>query len=131
MAYTTSAEVIALTGSSLSSATVDSIIAIADDEIDARLEREGLSITGSTPAQIAVASRYLSSALVLERQRADGTLPDSVRVGDMQVAPKIEETITRYRTLAQYSVQSYISAQRGEDYYTAFERVEIDWSGKP
>ena len=130
MAYTTSTEVIALTGSSLSSATVDSIISLADDEIDAQLEREGLSITGSTPAQIAVASLYLSSALVLERQRADGTLPDSMRVGDMQMAAKIAESITRYRTLAQYSIQSYISAQKGDEYYTAFERIEIDWTSK-
>ncbi|MHC1602351.1 MAG: hypothetical protein ACXQS4_03880 [Methermicoccaceae archaeon] len=130
MAYTTSTEVIALTGSSLSPSTIDSLIAIADSDIDAQLSREGLSITGSTPPDVSMASLYLSSALVLERQRADGTLPDSAKVGDMQLSQNIEATIKRYREMAANFLRAYIADQKGEDYYTAFMRVEIDWSNK-
>ncbi|MHC1593536.1 MAG: hypothetical protein ACXQT1_05605, partial [Methermicoccaceae archaeon] len=77
MAYTSAAEVSALTGSSLSTTAINAIIDIADAQLDATLAREGLSITGSTPALVAVASLFLSTAMVLERQRADGTMADS------------------------------------------------------
>lgn len=130
MAYTTSTEVIALTGSSLSSSIVDSIISIADGDIDAQLAREGLTISGATPPDIAMASLYLSAALVLERQRVDGTLPDSARVGDMQLSQNIEATIKRYREMAAFFLRAYIAKQKGEDYYTTFTVASIDWTDK-
>jgi len=118
--YCTPDEVIALTGTSLSTDELESLIALADEGIDVLLEREGLSITGSTPVAVQLASLFLTSALVLERQRADATLPDSVRVGEVQMSPKIEGQIAEYRARAEQLITSYIAGQKG---YTAFARV--------
>jgi len=131
MAYTTSTEVAALTGSSLSSDTVSELITLADKEIDASLARDSLSITGSTPALIGVASLYLSSAFVLERQRGDGTLPDSVKAGDMSVLSKISEQIASYRSMAYKTLRDYTTGQLyATTAYVPFARVQQDYTDK-
>lgn len=126
--YCTPDEVVALTGTSLSTDELESLIALADEEIDALLEREGLSIGEGAPVAVQLASLFLSAALVLERQRTDCTLPDGMRVGEVQVSPKIEGQIAEYRARAEQLITSYISGQKGQDYYTAFARVQINWS---
>ena len=130
MAYTTATEVSALTGSSLSTTALNAIIDMADAQLDAQLAREGLPITGSTPALVAVASLFLSSALVLERQRADGTMADSTKVGDVQLSAKLEEQLTGYRTGAEEHLNQYIAAQKGREYTCAFERAQSDYTDK-
>ena len=112
MAYCTSTEVIALTGTPLSTTEVEDIIAIADEEIDARLAREGLSISEDAPVLVGIASLYLSSALVLERQRADGTMPDSTRVGELTIRAKLEGQIAEYRMHSDQLLMTYMAAQK-------------------
>ncbi|MHC1570342.1 MAG: hypothetical protein ACXQS9_00630 [Methermicoccaceae archaeon] len=130
MAYTSAAEVSALTGSSLSTTAINAIIDIADAQLDATLAREGLSITGSTPALVAVASLFLSTAMVLERQRADGTMADSTGVGDITITAKLEEQLAGYRAGAEAHLNQYIAAQKGDDYTCTFERAQSDNTDK-
>ncbi|RLG20946.1 hypothetical protein DRN72_04395 [Methanosarcinales archaeon] len=93
-------DVVALTGTPLSQSEVEDLIAIAEEEIDSVLSREGISFSESPP-HLYLATLYLSSALVLERE-----LPDSIRLGDLSVSNTRAES---YRNLAYKLLREYIS----------------------
>jgi len=113
MGYSTYDDVVALTGTSLTQAEVEKLIEVADEEINSVLSREGISInTSSPPTQIYLASLYLSSALVLERQRTDITMPDSMRLGDLSVSLELEKHIQSYRKMAKETLAQYISLMK-------------------
>jgi len=123
MAYCTAADVVALTGSPLSTSIIESIIEIADDEIDMELQRAGLSVPAQVPTMIELASLHLSAAKVLERQKIDGTSPDSASLGDFKVQNKLDEQIRAFKEKAKSYIDAYIRSQLGVDYLCIFSRV--------
>jgi|GEM_PF-3448737 hypothetical protein len=95
-------DVVALTGTPLSQSEVEDLIAIAEEEIDSVLSREGISLSSQeSPPHIYLATLYLSSALVLERE-----MPDSIRLGDLSVSNSRAES---YRNLAYKLLREYVS----------------------
>jgi|GEM_PF-2406774 hypothetical protein len=123
MAYCTAADVVALTGSPLPTSTIESIIAIADDEIDMELQRAGLSVPAQVPTTIELASLHLSAAKVLERQKIDGTSPERADLGDFSITNKLDEQIKAFKEKAKNYIDDYIRSQLGVDYLCVFSRV--------
>lgn len=108
MPYSTTADVKALTGTTLNNTTIALLIDQADSEIDVTLSRENLSISGATPPLISLASKYLASALILQRDWASGATPDSYRVGDFSQQTRVLEQIQQFREHGWRAVEEYI-----------------------
>lgn len=108
MAYSTNAELTALTGTALSTTIQDAIIAQADREIDAMLYEAGLTPPASD-TMLKGASLDMSIAGVMTRHRMDGTQPSSLTVGGVSSSDNIDAAIRELRAKAVGSVNAYIS----------------------
>jgi hypothetical protein len=124
MPYSTTGDVKALTGTTLDDTDIALLIEQADSEIDAVLAREGLSIAGSTtPLLINLASKYLASSLVLQREWASGATPDSYRIGDFSQQTRIAEQIAGFEKRGKGFLEEYIRRSRFDAtmFYTIVE----------
>jgi len=121
MAYCTSTELTALTGTSLSSSVQDSIIAQADREIKAKLSLAGVSAPTSDDT-LKSASLNLSIAGVLIRQMNDGTKPAQFKVGDISVSDNIQKAIEQHTNKAWDLVDMYIETHGSYEQYRWYIR---------
>jgi hypothetical protein len=115
--YSSSSDIVNLTGTDLDTATVEALIAEADREIDAILDREGLSVPSPTPDLVKLASQYLASALVLRRSRADGSHPDSARIGDYGEQTRIGDVIAEFESRGREALREYIRRYKSADIF--------------
>lgn len=109
MSYCTTAEVVALTGRTTASATIQACIDQGDREIDAWLAPRGVG--GSAAGACKSASIELAKAGLLDYDRQSGTQPDSSTEGDVSATVQIEAAITRHRATAFALLQQYVDAQ--------------------
>ncbi|MHC1625406.1 MAG: hypothetical protein ACXQS2_05340 [Methermicoccaceae archaeon] len=109
MGYCSYADVVALTGTTVAEGDVSSLIDVADAQIEGILAGQGLTAPSfPTPAEVFLASLYLSSALVLERSHAEGSLPETLRAGDMSVRLEVREQAREWRAKALEMLGVYI-----------------------
>jgi len=116
--YCTTAELVALTGTTLDPTTVlEPIINQAEREIDTRLAK--FSLSGSAAPGIKSACLKLSIAGLLTRYRLDGTQPSSIKVGDYAASDNIDQAIAKLTADAWALVDDYIlvNANAGDQYY--------------
>jgi len=106
MAYCTNAELTLLSGTTLSSAIQDAIIAQADREIDARLQAKGLTPPASDD-MLKFASLDLSKAGIITHNRMTGTQTKRVEVGDITVQDDLDVAITSLQEQAWRTVDAY------------------------
>jgi len=111
MAYCTTDEVIALTGTSLSAVSVlPEIIAQADREIDAQLSLAGLSSPGSNDI-LKAAALNLCVAGVMTRLKSDGTMA-SKKIGSLSISyADLPKSIEEHRKKAKELIKAYILTQ--------------------
>lgn len=116
--YCTTAELAALTGSTLDATTVLApIIEQAEREIDTRLAK--FSLSGSSASGIKAACLKLSIAGLLTRYRLDGTQPASIKMGDYTSSDNIDQAIAKLTADAWELVDDYIqaNANAADQYY--------------
>jgi len=116
--YCTTAELVALTGSTLDPTTVLApIIEQAEREIDTKLAR--FSLSGSPTSGIKAACLKLSIAGLLTRYRLDGTQPSSIKMGDYASSDNIDQAIAQLTAEAWELVDDYIqvNANVSDNYY--------------
>lgn len=107
MTYCTTAEVVNLTGSALSTAVLTAVIEQGDREIDTYLAPYGV---GADASACKSASLELAKAGILDRMRLDGTQPDQSTEGDHSQTVQIESAIKRHRAAAFAILDHYVSA---------------------
>ena len=111
MAYCTNAELTALTGTILSTAIQDAIIAQSDREIDAIIKAEGLTPPTSDD-DLKAASLNLSKAGIITHNRMTGTQPKSAKVGDITIQDDLDKAIETLTAKAWKSVDAYIATSK-------------------
>jgi len=121
--YSTIDDVKALTGTNLDDVTIAQLINEADADINNTLSREGLSITGSTPSLISQASKYLASALVLQRGWASGATPEQYKIGDFSRQSNVSMQIERFEQRGRQVLQEYIRRAKFDEtlFFTIIE----------
>ena len=107
MTYCTTADVVNLTGSALSTPILTAIIEQGDREIDAHLAQYGV---GPDASACKAASLELAKAGILDRMRLDGSQPDQSTEGDYSQTVQIESAIKRHRAAAFDILDRYVSA---------------------
>jgi len=107
MTYCTTAEVVNLTGSALTTAVLTAVIEQGDREIDTYLAQYGV---GADASACKSASLELAKAGILDRMRLDGTQPDQSTEGDYSQTTNIETAIRRHREAAFGILDRYVSA---------------------
>jgi hypothetical protein len=115
MSYCLYVEVASLTGTELAAATLDEIIAQADNEIDAQLYAAGLSPPGAD-SMLKAASLKLSTVGVMTRHRMDGTQPGSLSIGEFSMGDNIDAAIASLRDGAKQLVDNYIAKAKTATY---------------
>lgn len=105
MAYTTYADVLAATGTALPQATVETLIAMADREIDAYLKLYNATGSGTDPAVMS-ASLNLSICNVLTRYRMDGT--KEVQTLEFTDKTPVDTAIDSYKKSAYQALKNYV-----------------------
>lgn len=116
--YCTTAELAALTGSTLDATTILApIIEQAEREIDTKLAK--FSLSGSTADGIKSACLKLSIAGLLTRYRLDGTQPASIKMGDYSSSDNIDQAIAKLTADAWELVDDYVqaNANTADQYY--------------
>ncbi|MFA7121143.1 MAG: hypothetical protein WC277_06655 [Bacilli bacterium] len=104
MAYCTTSELVAKTGTTIATATLEEIVADADRRVDSFLAHHGLS--GSTDDHCKTASLHFSIAGVYTRMQMDGTLPESI------TAAEVDRAISRHEATARTALEQYVEANR-------------------
>ena len=107
MTYCTTAELVNLTGSALSTTILTAVIEQGDREIDTYLAPYGI---GADASACKSASLELAKAGLLDRGRQDGTNPDQSTEGDVSATYQIEAAIKRHRASAFAILDRYVSA---------------------
>ncbi len=113
MAYTTYAEVLAITGTALPQTTVEAIIALSDLEVDSVCARAGVTASATDPA-IRTAGVNLAVAAVLTRYRMDGTKESSTL--EWQDRTNVDAAIATYRKQAYEALESYTNQNKSAFY---------------
>jgi len=126
MAYCTNAELTAITGTTLATATQDAIIAQSDRDIKARIGAAGLT-PPATDDDLKAASLNLSTAGLITYNRMNTELTrrtqtKSVKFGDVTIADDPDEAIKALTDKAWLSVDAYITSEGGAS-GTAEERL--------
>ena len=116
MAYCTNAELTALTGTTLATATQDAIIAQSDRDIKARIEAASLTPPASDDS-LKAASLNLSTAGLITYNRMNTELTrrtqtKSVKFGDVTIADDPDEAIATLKEQAWLSVDAYIATMK-------------------
>jgi hypothetical protein len=106
--YCTTAELVNLTGSALSSAILTAIIEQGDREIDAYLAPSGIG--GAASGACKSASLELAKAGLLDYGRQAGTRSDQSTEGDYSETVQIEQAIARHRKTALALLDAYVAA---------------------
>ena len=107
MTYCTTAELVNLTGSTLSTTILTAVIEQGDREIDTYLAPYGV---GADASACKSASLELAKAGILDRMRLDGSQPDQSTEGDYSQTVQIESAIKRHRAAAFAILDHYVSA---------------------
>jgi len=110
MAYCTNAELTLLTGTTLSIAIQDAIIAQADREINSRLRAEGLTPPASDD-DLKAASLNMSKVGIITYNRMTGAQTKSVKIGDITIQDDLDTAIEALTESAWDSVDAYIATQ--------------------
>jgi hypothetical protein len=115
MAYCTNAELSGITDTTLSTTTLDAIIAQADRRIKARIQKEGITPPASDD-MLKAASLDLSQAGIITHNRLKEDLTDrnmakSVKFGETTIQDDPDKAIEALTTLAWESVDAYIETQ--------------------
>ena len=105
MAYSTYADVLAATGTALPQATVETLIAMADREIDAYLKLYNATGSGTDPAVMS-ASLNQSICNVLTRYRMDGT--KEVQTLEFTDKTPVDAAIDSYKKSAYQALKNYV-----------------------
>ena len=105
MAYCTYAEILALTGTALPQATVESLIALSDLEVDTYCEQAGVTASGTDPA-IRTAAIALAVVRVLTRYRMDGTKESSTL--EFSDKTPVDSAIATYQKQAEAALNKYV-----------------------
>ena len=108
MAYCTNAELTLLTGTTLSTAIQDAIIAQADRDIGARISAAGLTPPTSDD-MLKFASLDLSKVGIITHNRMTGTQTKSVKVGDITIQDDLDVAIKSLLESAWRTVDAYIA----------------------
>ena len=108
MTYCTTAELTALTGSTLATATLTAIIEDGDRRIDAYLAPFGVGAAASGACKSA--SLALAQAGLLNYSLQHGDRADSLNTGDTTEAVRIAEHIARYEKAAFAALDQYVAA---------------------
>jgi len=110
MAYCTTDELAEFTGSALDADTVLSpLIAKADRQIDARLEKAGISGTEGDN-YLKNASLNLSAIQLITRQQLDGSRPGSLSLGGaLSFSNNLGELAKRIKDEADEAINAYIA----------------------
>jgi|Deesub1362A_J573_1020465.scaffolds.fasta_scaffold04856_6 hypothetical protein len=124
MTYSTATDIKILIDTALDDTIILQVIAEADSRIDDELTREGLSVSSPVPSLIKRASKYIASALILERDWISGATPDDFRIGDFAQKIKIENQIEKLEQRGLNSLKEYIRRQKFSDYFKPFTIVE-------
>ena len=108
MAYSTSAAVVLLTGTTLDASTiVTPLIAQADKEIDAYLAGKGL--TGSACDALETASIYITACKIADRERRTYAHPNQLGLGkDLSLSDNVDATIKAWRAIADNALTAYV-----------------------
>jgi len=118
--YSTTAELVSLTGSPLSSAILQAIIDQADRDIVSQLRLANISAPGSDD-DLKAASLKLSIAGVVRRGQLDGSKPvSSIRIGDISTSEDPDEAIRQLTESAGKNIEAYIMShgtQRRDRWY--------------
>lgn len=123
MAYCTTAEVVALTGTTLDADTIVSeIVDQAGRIIDAQLTAAGITPPGSGDALKAAALNY-SAAGVLARLKADGTRVGSRKIGKLAITDNVDASIGDYNARGRELVAQYIQGQTTIQRYCYIRKV--------
>lgn len=80
----TTSELTALTGTELTEATLNTIISTAQSEVTTMLNLFGISTYDSTDFDNAV--KKIAVALIIQRHKLDGTMPDNLSIGGINVS---------------------------------------------
>jgi hypothetical protein len=105
--YTTYAEVLALSGTALPQATVESMIAAADRDVNTYCAAQGVSVDATNSAIVSASINY-TMAYILTRGRMDGTR--EVTSLDYTDKTPIDNAIKTYRDTADELLQRYCKA---------------------
>jgi len=119
MSYCTTAELVNLTGSGLSSTILQAIIDDADREINAYLAPHGLGGSGDA---CKTASLKLSRAGLMQYHRLSGIQPKSVSIGDTSSQDDPDIAIAALRKEAFQILDLWVSTQLSAS-NTYFQRV--------
>ena len=117
MAYCTNAELSGVTDTTLSTATLDAIIAQADRRIKARIQKGGITPPASDD-MLKAASLDLSQAGIITYNRLKEDLTDrnmtkTVKFGETTIQDDPDKAIEALTELAWGSVDAYIEVQTG------------------
>lgn len=117
MAYCTNAELSGVTDTTLSTATLDAIIAQADRRIKARIQNGGLTPPASDD-MLKAASLDLSQAGMITYNRlredlTDRNMTKTVKFGETTLQDDPDKAIEALTELAWGSVDAYIETQKG------------------
>ncbi len=108
MAYCTNAELTLLTGTPLSTAIQDAIIAHSDRKIKTRIKTAGLT-PPATDEDLKAASIDLSKVGIITHNRMTGTQTKSVKVGDITIQDDLDVQIKALTEAAWAAVDAYIT----------------------
>lgn len=121
--YCTYAEVLAMTGTAYPQVTVESIIVLADKELNARLAALGHT-AAYTDVGLQEAGLNLTLARLLTRMRMDGTKPDMLTMGGLTMKDGVDAAIAGHRAAADVLIAAYADANRSSGGVSGYERAD-------
>jgi len=121
MSFCTITEIVNLTGTNLSSTILQEIIDQSDRTIKACLNKKGISVPSSDDI-LKAASINLSLIGVWRRTQQDGSLPESLSLGDISLGNNVEEIVKKFRDEALELIKSYILTHGSYDHYRFYVR---------
>lgn len=110
MAYSTVAELRALTGTTMDDADLEQMIAQADRSIDAQLRKAG--VRRVNPEDLKMVSLEYAIAGLFTRYRLDGTKPASLSLGDVSMSDSIDSAIAAHQAKGDAILKSIIKGAR-------------------
>lgn len=101
----------ALTGTTLDDVTLLSIQSVAEQLITEEITSNSSVTIEAGNATLASASTYITAAMIMQRQKIDGTTPSSYRAGNYSEETKIDSTINLFWTTGWNYVGKYVRKQ--------------------
>ena len=124
MSYATVSDVRNLISTSLTDTEIEQIISLAEKWIDGELTIQSVSSSGSASSLLTLASAYKAAAIIANRARTDGDLPDSLSAGDLSQKVDVSELVEHFEKEAEKYLKLYIKST--SSYRAAIKLAKYD-----